>query len=420
MWKETIQIGFLLGVRQIRHASKWTTGLIIFIMMLTFLNLVAVSGILVGLIEGSVKAYSDQFTGDVFVSTLAGKKYIEKSNDMLATLDTIPGVASYSARYTEGSTIEANYRIRRDPQQLRDTVGTNLAGINPTSEEALTHISKYLIEGEYILPDDTNYIVLGSMLLEQYSPLGAQGDDAGFPTVKDVHIGSRVRVTVNGATKEYIVKGILKTKVDEISRRAFLPEKEFVRFTGRTNLNVNEVSIRATTPADAPKVKQALLDSGIGTNALVRLSREGLPTFLLDMIKTFDLLGNGISSVGLLVSSVTIFIVIFVNAITRRKYIGIMKGIGIRAGAIEFSYVIQSLMYAVVGSGLALIIIYGFLVPFFNANPINFPFSDGILVAPLSSTMIKLAVLVISTLIAGYIPAWMIIKKNTLDSILGR
>jgi ABC-type antimicrobial peptide transport system permease subunit len=60
------------------------------------------------------------------------------------------------------------------------------------------------------------------------------------------------------------------------------------------------------------------------------------------------------------------------------------------------------------------------LVPYFNQNPIDFPFSDGILVAPLDQTLFRVGLLVISTLIAGFIPAWMIIRKNTLDSILGR
>ena len=54
------------------------------------------------------------------------------------------------------------------------------------------------------------------------------------------------------------------------------------------------------------------------------------------------------------------------------------------------------------------------------AHPIDFPFSDGILVAPANQTFFRVGLLVISTLIAGYIPAWMIIRKNTLDSILGR
>lgn len=419
MWKETIRVGLLLGVRQVRHASIWTTGLIIFVMMLTFLNLVAVSGILVGLIEGSVKAYSEQFTGDVFLSTQVGKDDIGQSRSIIATIDTIPGIAGYTARYTQGVTLEANYRERRDPQALRDMVGTTLAGINPEIEDSVTNLSEKIIEGEYLSSGDTNYVMLGSMNLEQYSPLG-QGDEFGFPTLSDIGIGSRIRVSVGEATKEYIVKGIVDTKVDQVSMRAFLPEKEFIRLAGRTNLNVNEIAIRAVDVGQAPAVKQALLDSGVGETAVVRLSREGLPQFLLDMIDTFALLGDGISSVGLIVSSITIFIVVFVNAITRRKYIGILKGIGIRAGAIELSYVFQSLLYVLIGSGIALAVIYGLMVPLFNAYPIDFPFSDGILVAPLSSTITKLIILVLSTVVAGYIPAWMIIKRNTLDSILGR
>ncbi len=51
-----LRLGLLLGFRQIQRASLWTTLLIIFVMMFTFLNLIAVSGILVGLIVGSERA----------------------------------------------------------------------------------------------------------------------------------------------------------------------------------------------------------------------------------------------------------------------------------------------------------------------------------------------------------------------------
>jgi ABC-type lipoprotein release transport system permease subunit len=112
--------------------------------------------------------------------------------------------------------------------------------------------------------------------------------------------------------------------------------------------------------------------------------------------------------------------VVFINAITRRKFIGILKGIGISGRAIMISYIFQSCFYAVIGSAFGLALVYGLLVPFFNANPIDFPFSDGILVAPLDQTMFRVGLLVVSTVIAGLIPAWMIIRKNTLDSILGR
>ena len=114
------------------------------------------------------------------------------------------------------------------------------------------------------------------------------------------------------------------------------------------------------------------------------------------------------------------FIVIFINAITRRKFIGIAKGIGISGRAIEISYVMQSFFYAVCGSIIGLIMVYGFLVPYFANNPINFPFSDGILVASFVGTSIRVGLLILATIIAGYVPARLIVRKNTLDSILGR
>src|SRR5690606_15294870 len=70
----SFRVGFFLGIKQIKRASIWTTILIVFIMMLTFLNLVGVSGILVGLFEGAVIANRNQYTGDVFISTPTGEK----------------------------------------------------------------------------------------------------------------------------------------------------------------------------------------------------------------------------------------------------------------------------------------------------------------------------------------------------------
>lgn len=416
MFRETLRVGLFLGWKQIRRANMWTTGLIVFIMMLTFLNLVVVSGILVGLIEGSVRAFRDQHTGDVFLSTPEGESFIEKSTDVLATLNTIEGIEYYSARATEGATIEANYRTRRDPNEVRDTVSTRIVGINPLDEDKVTNLSRYVESGEYLTPTDQGSILVGANMLEEYAP------DFGdvFSTIGGVVPGTRVRVTAHGNTKEFEVKGIIKSKVDETSFRVFMLESDFRQLVGRTNMNVNEVAITVADATTPLAVKSALVGSGIDSQAVVRISREALPQALEDIIVTFEILGNAISSIGLMVSSITVFIVVFINAITRRKYIGILKGIGIKASAIEFSYVFQSLIYVLIGAGIAIIIIYSMLVPLLTAHPIDFPFSDGILVAPLAGTLTRLSIMIVVTLIAGYIPAWLIIKKNTLNSILGR
>lgn len=97
-----------------------------------------------------------------------------------------------------------------------------------------------------------------------------------------------------------------------------------------------------------------------------------------------------------------------------------MKGIGISPKAIQVSYIIQAFFYGVVGSVIGLVLTFGLLKPYFDANPIDFPFSDGILVATPLGSLVRVIILLVVTLAAGYIPAKLIVRRNTLDSILGR
>jgi ABC-type antimicrobial peptide transport system permease subunit len=184
--------------------------------------------------------------------------------------------------------------------------------------------------------------------------------------------------------------------------------------------DVSVISIELKPGAKAERVRDELIVQGAGRYSEVLTFEQGLPKAVIDIRDTFNMLGNMFSVIGLIVAAITVFIVIFINALTRRKFIGIMKGIGISGKAIEFSYVFQSLFYAVVGSSIGLILVFGFIVPHFNANPIDFPFSDGILVAEPVGTMIRVGILTFITFVAGYVPAWMIVRRNTLNAILGR
>ncbi len=409
------RIGWFLALRQVRRASIWTTSLIVFVMVLTFLNLVVVSGILVGLIQGSVNDTRTQFTGDVVISTLLDEPYIENSQNILTTVNTIPGIAAYTARYSESATLEANYLSKQDDEKP-DIAGTDLIGINPYSEDAVTNLSSLVVEGEYLSPGDFDQVLIGSFLLEQYNPVEAPG----FQSLENVGIGTKIRLTVNDVQREVVVKGIVDTKVDEVSRRVYMVDTQARSLMGRTDGNLDQVSIKLEDGVDPVAIREKLQLYGVDQNARAQTFEEAQPQFLKDIIATFAILGTAFSSIGLTVAAITIFIVIFINAITRRKYIGILKGIGIDARVIEMSYIFQSIFYAVTGSIIGLLLLYGFLSPAIAANPIDFPFSDGILVAPLGETMARIGLLVFVTLLAGYFPARMIVRKNTLDSILGR
>lgn len=417
-WTDVLRVGWFLALRQIKGSNKSTTFLIIFIMMLTFLNLVGVSGVLVGVIEGGNKANKEQYTGDVIITTLSGKQDINHSHEIENTIRVMPGIADYSVRYLESGQIEANYKTRRDFNILPDIAGTQITGISLADEDSLSGISKFVVEGEFLDERESGYILIGANLLYRYSA----GFGDFFASLEGVYPGDEVKVTAGENTKTFIVKGIMDTKVDQVSLRAFITKADFWRLVDRPGLNANEFALRIepASKVTADEVKNNLMEAGFGNDGKIETATEAIPDFLNQIRLAFGLLGNVIGMVGIIVASITIFIVIFINAVTRRKYIGIMKGIGISERAIEISYILQSIFYATVGGLIGILAVYVLFVPFFYAYPLDFPFSDGILVVPIGETILKFLLLLFVTIIAGYIPAKQIVKKNTLDSILGR
>ena len=412
----SLRIGFLLGFRQIQRANFWTTCLIVFVMMLTFLNLIAVSGILVGLIAGAEVAVRERSIGDIVISPLDDEDRILETESFINELEAFPEVTEYSVRYNGNGVLEANYKERRNLQAERDIANVRVTGIDPANEDAMTGLSEELVAGEYLDPGEEGYILLGALYTEEYA--SNYGDI--FETVSGVGPGDTVRLTIGPTSKEFIIKGIVQSKVDDVSLNSYIPEREFRRLFNRIDRNADQIVIRVTNPEENSAVRDDLRLSGLDEFAQVETYEENVPKFLTDIKNTMNLLGTFIGSVGIVVASITIFIIIFINALSRRRQIGILKGIGIDRRVIEIAYVLQAAFYALLGAGLGVLVTYGFLLGYFERNPINFPFSDGILVAEPLGTFYRFVILFIITLFAGFIPAWLIVKQNTLNSILGR
>lgn len=415
-FSQNVKVGWYLARRDIQRANIWTTTLIMAVMTLTFLNLVVVSGILVGLIQGSEDAQKRYSIGDVVITSFLNRSYILDTQKVVSIVKTIPNYKNHTVRYSGSARFESNYRSTIKPGELRDGAGGSFLGIDPIQEEKFSGISKFIIRGSYLTPQDQDSILIGKNLLYEFTPIEAPG----FQTLKDVSIGSRIKVTVDNKSKEYIVKGIIGSKVDDFDTSVVALDSEVRKMIGRDDFNASKIAIQVLPNTDPNLIKQYLLDNGVGVYARVQTAEDAFPKFLKDIKATFGILGSAISGIGLVVASITIFIVIFVNAITRRRYIGILKGIGINRRAILYSYIYQAVIYALSGIIMGMILIFVFIKPYFAAHPIDFPFSDGILVATFSGTLNRGLILLITTMIAGYIPARMVIKQNTLSAILGR
>jgi ABC-type lipoprotein release transport system permease subunit len=418
-----IRVGWFLALRQIRRSSKGTTALIIFIMVLTFLNLVVVSGLLVGLISGSFQQFREGYSGEMIITSAPGRDYIENSQPLLSFLENHYKVQAVSPRYSISAQVLGTLNDNPAKNERPNRIGIRISGIDPEREEEVTRFSRFILHGEPLRQGEEGYILIGANLIKKYSSF-ADANIPGLDLLHDVDVGSRVRVTLTGQdgqkiSKEVIVKGIVKSKVDEISTRMFMLDRELKRMMPSNKEQYQEMAVKVEY-AYAPELVEETKTFMGPYIARIQTTDEAIPSFLRNIETTFAILGNALSSIALIVASITVFIVVFINAVTKRKFIGIMKGIGISPRAIQFSYIFQAFFYGVSGSLIGILATFGFLRPYFDANPIDFPFSDGILVATAEGAAIRVAILLVVTLFAGYIPAKLIVRKNTLDSILGR
>ena len=306
----SLRIGLLLGLRQIQRASLWTTSLIIFVMMLTFLNLIAVSGILVGLIEGAEQAVRKSALGDVVITTLDNQDHILETNSFIREISTYSDISTYSVRYKSSGTLEANYKERRSLSGERDTAAVTVTGIDPVQEHDMTGLGDLLVEGEYLNTDEEGYILIGIYYIEEY----AQQFGDVFDTVSGISPGDTVRLTIGDTTKEFIVKGIVESKVDEVNLSTYIPEREFRRLFNRLDRNADQIVIRTAKPEDNTSVVASMKMSGLDAYTKILTYEENLPKFLIDIKNTFNVLGTFIGSIGIIVASITIFIIIFIKS----------------------------------------------------------------------------------------------------------
>ena len=440
MKRSDVTVGFFLASRYLRRSSPWTTVLITFVMTLTFLNLTVIGGLLEGIIVGSFVGLRDKAIGDVFVSAKSGETHIERSQHVIRAIGDDARVASFSPRYSTSVEIIAEgdvYNVT-DANDRRKSVGTVAFGVDAAAERSTTNLPDSVIEGSYFSTDGRKEILIGSALLERYSPFGNEVLSGVYPGdhvylrklgSEREQVGDSARrqdilkvsgPSVDARLQKYLVRGVYRTKAGEIDIAVMMDRDEIRSVGSNPGNDVNSVAVRLRNPEDAVAVRDSLLASGFGRYAKIETVSDAIGPYLDDIRTMFRALGSIVGAIGLAVASVTIFIIIFVTALSRSRYIGILKAIGITPSAIRLSYVLYALSFALLGSGIGLTLLFGVLVPFFDENPIPFPFSDGILYVTPAGVALQVSLIFAATVVAGFIPAHRVTRRPAIESVRGR
>jgi ABC-type lipoprotein release transport system permease subunit len=141
----SFSIGLFLATKDLQHSNPWTTLLITFVMTLTFLNMILIGGILLGLAQGMVGSFKQYYSSDLFITPSSQNTIIKETNDIVAVIETIPTLESYSKRVTSPAKIEFGYRNKIRDTDIVEGSQAVLVGIDPIKEDSVSNLSKKII-----------------------------------------------------------------------------------------------------------------------------------------------------------------------------------------------------------------------------------------------------------------------------------
>lgn len=396
-------VSLYLAVRAIRRGNQSTLVLTVLIIALVFVLMNFLGMIIAGVVTLYNNQMIDYQYGHVAIEPKDRQTTISDAPALIKRIRQVPGVTGVTAHSASAVTIT---NPRNGKFQSK-----SLLAFDPDDEQDVTRFHEMLVDGDYLVGGDTDQVLIGALL--------AGNEDESqdkLPSLGGVKVGDRVEVTYsNGVTKTYRVKGIYETLGAMIDSSAYVTRDEMdaVMHTGDT---ATEVLVRGTSVESATSLKYALMEYGVEEK--VKTWNEKGRGILGDAISSLNLVKNIMTIVALIVASVVVFIVTYINIINRRKQIGIMKAIGIRKQIIVGSYLLQTLFLCACGivTGIALL---NTIRLFLIIQKIRFPMGDLTPEIEYASVAISIVLLCIVSVFSAFIPAKQVADEEILDAMRG-
>lgn len=392
LWRE-----FLLGWRLMRQyivrGRKWTLALTTLLVAVAFINLAFASSLLTGITHAIEHQVKSLMVGEIYLDAKEPGKFIANADEKVAAIKRIDGVRMADKVLSFDTLLVSGDAYTRAAVNV----------VDPKTFGETLDIEKHIESGAFLKNDDE--IVLGSRLLVRTALDGAK-------------VGDTISMKINGKDVKVKVGGISNTKYIYADDAVYISRTLWQKISGEANSTAATMIIVRAANGKDNEVKKALENLKY-TDVRIHDWRDAA-SYMDTISGSFISLDAIMLLVGVIIAAVTIFIVIYVDIINKRRQIGIQRAIGVKPRVIVFSYVLLSLFYAVCGVAAGLAIFFGGLVPFFLAHPFRLPIADVTLYVSPPQLVFRAEIVLVVAIISGAIPAIMASRMKMLDAILGR
>ena len=395
-----LKISAFLAYKSIAKGNKGTSVLTILIMALAFVNLMFMSSLFAGLTDASENQVIETLYSNIVIEPKDEETYIKNPDSILKKVNIVPGVLGTSAQYLTASTIVHEEK----------SGAWTVRSVDPDDEVLVSAIPEMMIAGEYLSKYDRGEIVIGKEIA------GGHGGSLEHISLGGVVVGDTLEVAFkNGVRREYRIKGIFDTNFIQSNQLAYITEKEMESVLGTSDMT-SQILVKTEGKGGEDKYVEQFTMLGVHEDIKTWEVYAGI---VRTISQSFTAINALISVIGLFVAAITIFIVIYVSTVSKRRQMGVLRAIGIKESIIIQSYVFQAVFYALCGCIAGLIVMFMVLVPYYTMHPLVFPMGDVTLVVEQKNAISRGAWLIVAAMIAGFIPSWRAVRETILDAIWG-
>lgn len=397
----TWQVGWFLTIRSLARGNIGTSVMTVCMMALIFVNLIFSTSLINGLTQTAHRQIIETLTSDVLVEPDPGEAYITPTAQVLHDLQQIPGVRAVSARLNFSAELTGN-----------DEEGNyHGVAIDPVAEATTMTLADHIVAGRMLVPSDRDALLLGVQVA------GGDNVELNAYSLKGVQVGDTVTVGYTGGLeKEYTVVGLVDHDFVQADNRFFITDQEYTSLFPQFRNHASELSLAIQSDVTPESIVAEIKDRGIAQTVRTWKDTAGI---VKSFTASFDIVNFILSIVALVVAGITIFIVMYVDVVNRRRQIGILRAIGIAEASIAISYILRAVFYAICGIIVGMALFRFGIMPIFQNKPLQLPLGP---VRPLIDQTIVyvrgLSLLLVSFL-GAYIPVQRALRMRIIDAIWG-
>lgn len=380
-----------LAWRDIKEDRR-ISSIVVIMLSFSFLNLVFFPGFIDGLSHTFTVGLIEGQTGHISIEADEGR--LDNPDALVQKVKKMEGVEQ----------VEKVLQAKVVAKHGSESTDVILTGTDAHSFEGYTS----RVSSGSFLRRNTPEAVVGRFLTEDKS--FASVDGIG------VNLGRVITVSGDGFTEDFKVRGIIGTEggIGGFSEQIYITYEQMADILG-TN-DADKIKVILEDRENGPEFKRRLQE--LNTKGEIKTWREQ-SNMAKSINAAFAIVINILSVVGLIVALAATGVVIFINTSKRVREMGILRAIGSKERRVREIFVLEALIFGVLGIVIGNLLMFG-IDAYLAANPISAPI--GLISTKISMELLgtRSLMMLAATLIAGYVPAYLLSQTEIVETIENR